>query len=170
MQFSKTELMVRGEKIVLDSSRLHFDESSLSEYLETEGGWYDYFAAKLAEAEYELQLLEVECEAMYSEKFTSYKSNAGGSDKFAEANAKMDNDYVELKKKVVEAKRNSRLLAQHLRAWDKCHDNAQSRGHFLRKEMDKLNRTIMTPDEHKEYDEFLNIVQPHDSFEVDDEK
>lgn len=170
MQFSKTEVEVRGEIITLDSSKLHFDEASLSEYLETEGGWYDYFAAKLAEAEYELQLLDVDCDAMYSEKFTSYKSNVGGSDKFAEANAKMDADYVDLKKKAIEAKRNTRLLAQHLRAWDKSHDNAQSRGHFLRKEMDKLGRPIMSPNEHREYDEFLNIVKPHDSSEVEDEK
>jgi hypothetical protein len=34
------------------------------------------------------------------------------------------------------------LLQQHLRAWDKNHDNAQSRGHMIRKEMDKLNIDI----------------------------
>lgn len=39
-------------------------------------------------------------------------------------------------------KQNVKLLQQYLRSWDKAHDNAQSLGHFLRKEMDKLNADI----------------------------
>jgi len=30
----------------------------------------------------------------------------------------------------------------YLKAWDKNHDNAQNRGHTLRKELDKLNKDI----------------------------
>ena len=35
------------------------------------------------------------------------------------------------------------LLKQHLKAWDKAHENAMSRGHMVRKEMDKLNTDIV---------------------------
>jgi hypothetical protein len=47
-----------------------------------------------------------------------------------------------LKEEVRQAKYIVARLKQHLRAWDKSHDNAQSMGHMLRKQMDKLNAEI----------------------------
>jgi hypothetical protein len=44
-------------------------------------------------------------------------------------------------------------MQQHLRAWDKAHDNAQNRGHTLRKEMDKF-----TPKTFSETHESLDRV------------
>jgi hypothetical protein len=32
------------------------------------------------------------------------------------------------------------MLRQHLRAWDKNHENAQNRGNTLRKEMERLHK------------------------------
>ena len=47
------------------------------------------------------------------------------------------------------------LLKQHLRSWDKAHENAQSRGHMIRKEMDKLNTDIMKKDIYQEAEDIV---------------
>jgi hypothetical protein len=44
--------------------------------------------------------------------------------------------------KVIEKKSAVGFLKMYLKAWDKNHDNAQNRGHTLRKELDKLNKDI----------------------------
>ncbi len=146
---------IRGEEVQLDRSKLYFNEATLSEYIETEGGWIDYFGAKLADAERELadfenelSTLEADYEKLYSEKFSTTKDQ-GGSDNYVKACVISDPDVEEARKKVIEGKKNSieakhniRLLQLHLRAWDKNHENAQSLGHFIRKEMDRLNRDI----------------------------
>jgi hypothetical protein len=49
-------------------------------------------------------------------------------------------DVVAAKLKVNEAYLTVQLLKQHLRSWDKNHENAQSVGHFLRKEMEKMGK------------------------------
>lgn len=138
-----TKIVVNGEEVILDRSKLVFSEGTLSRYIEMEGGWYDYFGAKLAESEKELADKEANYEVIYSKRFTYWKDEYGcSSDKVAEAKTKADQEVVDAKSEVIEAKLNVRLLQQHLRSWDKNHENAQSRGHFLRKEMDKLNRDI----------------------------
>lgn len=142
MPFDYMNIVVLGkEEVKLDPTPLRFDESTLSNYLETEGSWYDYFGAKLADAEYLMQKYELAHDVVYSEKFKENKEN-GSSDKMAEAQAKCDPDVEAAKNTFIAAKHNVRLLQQHLRAWDKNHDNAMSRGHFLRKEMDKLTPGI----------------------------
>lgn len=130
------------EEILLDRDNLKFDESNLSEYLEKEGGWYDYFGKKLADAEFIMQRYEMEYESLYATRFKEFKEGGCGSDKLAEAKATADADVIEIRKNYLNYKHKVRLLQNHLKAWDKCHENAQSRGHFLRKEMDKLNRDI----------------------------
>jgi len=137
-----TEITISGQKIVLDPAKLAFNEITLSKFLEEEGGWYNYFGQRLAEAEYVMQRQELEYEVLYSNKFKEFK-DLGASDKLAESKAKADLAVKESKVAALEAKYKVRALQQHLRAWDKAHENAQSRGHFLRKEMDKLNRDIM---------------------------
>jgi hypothetical protein len=144
MPFDYTNIVILGkEEIKLDPTPLRFNEATLSNYLETEGSWYDYFGAKLADAEYFMQKYELEYDVAYSEKFKENKEN-GASDKLAEAQAKCDPDVETAKNVFLSAKHNVRLLQQHLRAWDKNHDNAMSRGHFLRKEMDKLSPNVYT--------------------------
>jgi hypothetical protein len=135
---------VGEEEVTLDAERLKFNEISLTDYIEQEAAWFDYFGCKLAECEYLMQRREMEYESAYSQKFKEFKEEGGkASDKMAEANAKLTPDVESAYKEYISAKYKVRLLQQHLKAWDKCHENAQSRGHFLRKEMDKLNNVIL---------------------------
>lgn len=143
-EYEVTVVNLGGKEVKLDPKKLIFNEHTLSEYMESEAGWYDYFGARVADAEYLMQRLELEYDVKYSERFKENKDQ-GCSDKLAEANAKADPDVEEAKKSILAAKHKVKLLQQHLRAWDRAHENAQSRGHFLRKEMDKLNKDIFGP-------------------------
>jgi hypothetical protein len=136
------KINVGEEEVTLDANRLKFNEITLTDYIEQEAAWFDYFGCKLAECEYLMQRREMEYEAAYSQKFKSFKEE-GGTDKVAEANAKLSPEVSDAYKEYISAKYKVRLLQQHLKAWDKCHENAQSRGHFLRKEMDKLNNAVL---------------------------
>lgn len=142
---------VGGDKVHLDPKNLEFNETTLTTYLQREGGWYNNFGGYLAVAEFLMQQAEIAHEALFGQKFRDYKDE-GGSDKYAESRTEADDEVVESKKKVAEAKLRVRLLTQHLRAWDKNHENAQSLGHFLRKEMDKLGTDVIRQTtEHNEY-------------------
>ena len=135
-------LVIAGKDVVIDSKNLEFNDANLNEYIQSESGFYDYFGACLAMAEKDYQNKDLMHEKTFSERFTEAKDN-GGSDKYADAKAKQDPTVVAMKEAVVEAKYVVKRLQQHLRAWDKNHDNAQSLGHMLRKSMDKLNAEIM---------------------------
>lgn len=137
----KQEFNVGSDVVKLDPTNMEFNETNLTTYLQKEGGYYNNFGAHLATAEFILQRREADYDALYGEKFKTYKDE-GGSDKFVEARTDSDTDIVEAKAKIVNARYKVRLLQQHLRAWDKNHENAQSLGHYLRKEMDKLNSDI----------------------------
>lgn len=150
------EIQVADRKVVLNPNNLVFNEASLTKYIECEHVWYDHFGQALAELELEHQTLEIDYDALYGVKFKENKE-AGASDKLADAYVKSDGEIVNLRKKMSEVKKNITLVKNHLRAWDKSHDNAQSRGHMLRKEMDKLNGTISMPKEtHFSMEEKLN--------------
>jgi chromosome segregation ATPase len=151
---NKRRIVVNGQEVVLDGSRLSFSEGTLSEYLETEGGWIDYFGAKLADAERQLAEMEMEIEKeeyefekIYSKVFSTLKSTEGGSDKYVEGLTKVDQTVIDaqqkvfnLREKAIDFKHSVRMLHQHLRAWEKNHDNAQNRGNTLRKEMERINK------------------------------
>lgn len=132
---------VNDEEFVLDTDRLTFNEASLSKYLQEEAAWYNHVAQKLADAEQELQEIELEYDIKYSEKFRGFKE-LGGSDKLAESNSKADVEVEALKQFEIKAKNTVKSLQWYLKALDKSHDNAQSFGHMLRKEMDKLMMDI----------------------------
>lgn len=154
---NKRTINVLGVPVVLDSGRLFFSENTLSEYLEKEGGWIDYFGAMLADAERQfadaelsVDKAETEYDELFAKYFTQLKSSEGGSDKFTEGKAKLEpmvvaaaESVLAAKKTAVEAKHSMRLLQQHLKAWQLNHDNAQNRGNTLRKEMDRLNRDVI---------------------------
>lgn len=154
----KRTVMVNNQEVILDTSRLAFSEGTLSEYLEKEGGWIDYFGAKLAEAERQFAEMELEVEKeedeyerIYSKVFTTLKDTDGGSDKKIEGLAKVEptvvaarSKVIGLKAKSIELKYTVRLLQQHLRAWDKNHENGQNRGNTLRKELERLNKDKFT--------------------------
>ena len=128
--------------VVIDPENLRFDETTLSNYIQIEGGYYDNFGYYLALAERNLQNKENLHERIFSERFAEAKES-GSSDKLAEAKAKCDNLVVSLKDEITEAKFVVNRLKNHIKAWDKNHDNAQSMGHMLRKQMDRLNNDIM---------------------------
>ena len=141
---SKIEkLEFAGFTVDVNPDSLRFNESNLSQYIQTEAGYYDNFGAYLSLAEKNLQNCELRHEKLMNERFVESKES-GGSDKLAEAKAKCDPDVVSLKEKLNDAKYVVNRLKQHLRAWDKNHDNAQSLGHMQRKLMDKLNGDIMS--------------------------
>lgn len=137
-----TKIKLGDQEIVLDNTRLAFNEISLNNFMENLALWYDYFSQKLAEAEAILAYKEYEYEVLFSTKYEHSKSD-GCTDKLAEANAKKDAEVCDAKKDIIAAKHKVTLLKQHLKSWDKAHENAQSRGHMVRKEMDKLNTDIV---------------------------
>jgi hypothetical protein len=155
----KRKVTINGQDVVLDTSKLYFSEGTLSDYLETEGGWIDYFGAKLADAERQLAEKEMEVEReddeyerVYSKVFAQLKDQ-GGSDKYVEGLTKVEpvvvdarNKVLDLKSQSLELKHNTRLLYQHLRAWDKNHENAQNRGNTLRKEMERITKDRILED------------------------
>lgn len=153
-------IQVGNDSVHLNPDNLSFTEASLTTYLQKEGGYYNNFGAMLARAEFLLQHAELEWEAFYGQKFKEYKDE-GGSDKYAEARTESDEDVIEAKKKVIDTRLKVRLLTQHLRAWDKNHENAQSLGHFLRKEMDKLGTDVIKATDYSSaYADLDNIVTP----------
>jgi hypothetical protein len=159
-----TAIKVGEEVVDLNENNLKFNETTLTTYLQQEGGFYNNFGGYLAKAEYLLQYRELDHEVAYADAFKMYKDE-GGSDKLAEAKTESDPEVVKAKKAVIEAKYLVRQLVQHLKAWDKNHDNAQSLGHHLRKEMDKLNSEIRaagyrhdTPDNNYSYEDEVNKI------------
>lgn len=133
---SKT-IVVSGEELYLDPDRLSFNEANLTKYLQEEAAWYNYIAQKLADAEKELQVKELEHDTIQAEKFRSFKEQ-GGSDKLAESNAKADVQVEAAQQAEIQCRCAVNSLKWYLKALDKAHENAQSFGHMLRKEMDKL--------------------------------
>lgn len=132
---------VNDQDIKLDPKNMHFNDNTLNDYMEKEYGWIDYFGKQLEFAQKERLIAEVDAEAIFSKKYIEAKDE-GGTEQYAKAKANADDEVVAAKKKVIEKKEIEGFLKAHLRAWDKNHDNAQNRGHSLRKELDKLNKDI----------------------------
>lgn len=130
-----------GYTVTLDARNLRFDEATLSIYIQHEAGYYDNFGGFLALAERAQQNKDTLYDKIYYERFVEAKES-GGSDRMAEARAKSDPTVVALKEEAIQAKYIVNRIKQHLKAWDKNHDNAQSMGHMLRKQMDKLNMEV----------------------------
>ncbi len=130
-----------AEEVKLDPSVFVFNETTLNSYLEAEAGWYAYFGSKLADAEYLQHSAEADHDKTYSERFKEAR-DGGLSEKTAEAATKSDSDVEEAKQCALAAKHKVRLLQNFMRAFDRAHENAQSRGHFLRKEMDQYMRDL----------------------------
>lgn len=138
---SQEKISFDNFSVVIDPENLRFDENTLSKYIQNEGSYYDNFGHYLALAEKNLQNKENQHEKLYCERFIEAKE-LGSSDKLAEAKAKSDSDVNYVKEQVFEARYVVNRLKNHIKAWDKNHDNAQSMGHMLRKQMDKLSGEI----------------------------
>lgn len=143
----KITVIVRGNEIVLDPNNMKFNETSLSAYLDHEYGWIDYFGKQLEFASEDCLNAEVEYDAVYSTAFVKAK-DLGNPENYSKAQALSDPDVIAARKKWIALKAVVGKLKAHLKAWDKNHVNAQSRGHNLRQEMKALNQnTIYTPKE-----------------------
>jgi hypothetical protein len=132
---------VAGEPLILNPNHMKFNENTLSDYMDHEYGWIDYLGKKLEFATKEMMLAEGNHEFLYNKRFVECKDE-GGSDNYAKAKASSDTEVVNAYKHYVDRKYVVGVIKAHLRAWDKNHDNAQNRGHTLRKELDKLNKDI----------------------------
>jgi hypothetical protein len=130
---------VLGRDVILDPANMKYDESSLARYMSEEYAWVDYFGKQFEYAQKEMLYAEIEAEAVYSKKFIESK-DLGYSDNYAKAYALANQEYIEAKKKHIERKEVVGLIKSYLKAFDKNHENAQNRGHTIRKEMDKFNR------------------------------
>jgi hypothetical protein len=134
-------VMVGTEEVDLDPARLNFNEANLSQYLMSEASWYNYFGQKLAELEWMLDCVELEYEAKWAALWIIQKE-IGGTEKTVEARCDSDKELLALRLKAINFQKLVNKMKQHLKAWDKNHENAQSVGHTLRREMDKLNTDI----------------------------
>lgn len=153
----KLTVVVAGTPLLLDPDHMKFNENTLSDYMDHEYGWIDYLGKKLEFAAKEMALSEIRYESLYNEKFVETK-DGGGSDNYAKAKASSDSDVVKAHEYYVERKYVVGAIKAHLRAWDKNHENAQNRGHTLRKELDKLNKDIYQdkPDSSCNFEDFLS--------------
>jgi hypothetical protein len=122
------------DDVTLDPEHVQFTEATLNEFLQKAPGWFSYYSAKQARAQYIAALTEDMYDQVYSEKFRFYKAE-GGSDKLAEASAKTDPEVVEALKQSRKAKENLNYINGFLRALDKANQNALNLGYNLRKEM-----------------------------------
>lgn len=136
------KLDLNGEEILLDPKRLQFNDATLSQFMEELSIWYDYYSSKSAFAEELMGNAEIALETLRAEKFLEGKTEAGLSDKGAEAFTTKDPMVKAAAQLVTKYKSDVKQLKEYLRAMDKSHQMAQNRGYMLRKEMDKLMSDI----------------------------
>lgn len=129
------------EIVVLDPVRLSFNDSNLSKYMEEFGIFYDYFSSKTAKAEELAANVELEKENKEAEFFLKGKSE-GLTEKASQAYSVIQPEVQDLSKKLNRLNSAVKQLKEYVKALDKAYNMAQSRGHMLRKEMDKLNTDI----------------------------
>lgn len=136
-----TTVLVNNKEIKLDPRNMEFTDGNISEFMQNEYSWVDYFGKQLELAQKARLLAEIDAEEVYSRKYVEAKDN-GGTEQYAKAKATSNPEVVMAKKNVVEKKEIEGYIKAHLKAWDKNHENVQNRGHSLRKELDKLNKDI----------------------------
>ena len=72
-------IKVNNKDIVLDPENMKFNEFTLSEYMDKEYAWIDYYGKQLELATKELSLAELAYETKYNELYITHK-DLGGSD------------------------------------------------------------------------------------------
>lgn len=141
------KIKIAEEELEVDPNELAFTEATINEKMERLGSLSSFYGQKFADAEYYWSQLEKAVDNMYMAKFVQYKDEGRGSDKVCEALAKIDPIVIELSEKALNAKKAKIQLQQYLKAIDITHQNVQSRGHMIRKEMEKLQYDIRTPEQ-----------------------
>lgn len=135
------KVVVLGREIVLDPKNMKYNENSLGDYMSKEYGWVDYLGKQLEYAQKEVLLADIEVDRLLGLRYMEAKDN-GSSEGYSKAFSTSSNDVVNARKHLAERKEAVGHIKAHLKAFDKNHENAQNRGHTLRKELDKLNRDI----------------------------
>lgn len=152
---------VCGKEVRLDPENMKFNEANINKFMECEYAWIDYYGKQLELAQKELALAEMEYDVAFNKKYIEVK-DAGNSDAYSKAKAQTDQDVIDCHKAMLQKRETVGLIKAYLRAWDRNHDNAQNRGHTLRKEFEKLKDTRSSdfPDfgstKDKEIEDILN--------------
>lgn len=146
----KRTVNIDGEDVVLDPSNLTFNDATLNQFFELVSGFIDYYGQKLADANRLVARSEANYERLYIEKFRQFREGVGGesgkSEKTSELYAKAEPEVVQAKQQLHENQYKRDSIWNHLKAMNAAREDAYNRGHFLRKEMDKLNADIRLPD------------------------
>lgn len=156
IQLEKLTLTIGDTEVLIDPSLLEFNEATVGAWQDRCGVWYSYYSQQLAVAEFCLAKAEENAEIKYYNAFKTHK--LGSSDKLAEANARTEQDVMDAQAKAIQAKYKVNSLKGFLRAFDKAHDNAQSRNWTLRKEMNLTHSKIpnsIDPDIDAKLDEIM---------------
>lgn len=132
---------VDGEEVVLDPQNLKFTDATLNQFFELVSGFCDYYGQKLADSSRAVAKAEQQFERLYIEKFKEFRE-AGKSEKTSELYAKAEEEVVRAKSTVVDALYKRDSIQNHLKAMNAARDDAHNRGHFLRKELDKINMDV----------------------------
>ena len=135
------KIRLGDQEWTIDSRDLNFTDATLNTFFEKVGSIIDYVGAGHALAMKLHAISELEYKKKYIEKFKDQKDQ-GKSDKTAELSAEGDQESVDLKMQAIEAKYCKDRLYAHLSALNAAREDGHNRGHFLRKEMDKLNMDI----------------------------
>jgi hypothetical protein len=137
----KRTVQIGDVAVELDPDRLLFNEATLSQFQERLATWYDHFGEMYCTADYYYSCAKEHSEIVFA-KIYAEKKEEGATEKQADAQARTHPDVVKAKKMTLQAKYKRDQINQHIKSWDKAHDNAQNRGHTIRKEMDKLQTDI----------------------------
>lgn len=140
------KVRIGGLDVVIDPSNLQFTDATLTRYFDREATWYDYFGRRLVEAEAESQHFDAKFDVLYASKFAAIKQEEGCSDKLAESKAKCDPEVCAARDHAILADAKAKMIKQHLKSWDKAHENAKNRNYTLCKEMERLQRGASSDD------------------------
>jgi len=132
------KLKVGEEEVFLDPQNLEVDEVNMNDFLKKFPGIYNHYNTMWAKAQLIQRTVEDRYENILNDRYVFFKQNDGGSDKLAEAKAKIHEGVVQAKKTMQAAKYVTQQLHAYLRSLDKAHEDALNLGYNIRKEMDKL--------------------------------
>lgn len=150
----KREIKLGEESIVMDPADLKFNDRTLNEFFERVSGRIDYIGRGLADAQALHLMRDKEAESVYLARFRYWKEE-GKSDKVAENFAKADDDVQRAKTVAISARHTKDLLYNHLQALHAAREQANNRGHFMRKEMEKINTGVYSHDLDEQVDEIM---------------
>lgn len=155
--FGKKRIInLNGEDIVLDPANLRFSDPTLNQFFELVSGFCDYYGQKLADANRAVSLAEQLYDRLYIEKFKEFREGSGGeggkSEKTSELYAKAEAEVVKAKMAVHETTHKRDSIWNHLKALNAAREDAHNRGHFLRKELDKINMEVRANNETGAYE------------------